>query len=47
MIIDRRFQGEECPPNVVFLAACNPYRQMVGPKNTGAGIKIRSVPKNN
>jgi hypothetical protein len=26
IIMERRFMGEALPNNVVFLAACNPYR---------------------
>lgn len=28
MIIDRRFQGQKFPENIVFLAACNPHRKI-------------------
>lgn len=43
IIVDRRFQGEPYPPNVVFLAACNPYRQAKQRKNTKVGLKIKTT----
>ena len=39
MLIDRKFQGETLPENVVFLAACNPYRKKNISQYKHAGIK--------
>ena len=39
MIIDRRFQGKKFPANVVFLAACNPFRRKKIAIHKSAGLK--------
>ena len=43
MIVDRRFQGEPFPDNVVFVAACNPYREAKVSSFKSAGIKKKMM----
>ena len=46
MIIDRKFQGYSFPDNVVFVAACNPYREIKASKHKSAGIKKAMIASN-
>jgi len=36
--MDRRFMGEKLPDNILFLAACNPYRLKKVGNSFKAGI---------
>ena len=38
-MMDKRFQGTELPNNIIFLAACNPYRTKDNNNNVQAGLK--------
>jgi hypothetical protein len=31
-MLDRKFEGKELPPNLLFIACCNPYRMKLGGK---------------
>jgi hypothetical protein len=39
MVIDHRFMGEPLPPNLIIVAACNPYRKKRMGRLIKAGIK--------
>ena len=43
MIIDRKFQGERIPNNVVLIGACNPYRKKKESNYKRAGIKKKVI----
>lgn len=43
MIIDRKFQGERIPNNVVLIGACNPYRKKKESNYKRAGIKKKII----
>lgn len=46
MIIDRKFQGQPIPDNVVLIGACNPYRRKNETNFKRAGIKKKLAEHN-
>lgn len=38
MVVDHRFMGKPLPPNIIMVAACNPYRKKRAAKLVKAGI---------